>query len=330
MRVRILAAPDKFRGTATAPEVARAVAAAARSVGASCEQLPLSDGGEGLLDAFGGANRTVSVTGPAGVPVAAGWRLDDDLAIIEAAQANGLLLAGGAERNDPMAATSAGVAELIRVAADAGARRVLVGVGGSATTDGGASVAEALEGLRPLDGTVSAPRVEVCCDVATTFVDAARVFAPQKGANPEQVRQLTDRLQTLAARYRDRYGVDVTTVRGSGAAGGLAGGLAALGAVLVSGFETIAAALDVESQVAGSDLVVTGEGRLDETSFQGKVVGGMVGLAERHNKPVLIVAGQVAIAGHDAVSLTDRCGADRSNHDTIACIEQAVREYLMH
>jgi glycerate kinase len=274
------------------------------------------------------------VTGPAGIPVTAAWRREHDRAVIEAAQANGLLLAGGPERNDPLAATSAGVGELILAAAEDGARRVVVGVGGSATTDGGAPCVEVLARLRPLDGSGAGPRVEVCCDVRTHFVDAARDFGPQKGADADQVQLLTERLRALARRYRDEYGVDVTAVPGSGAAGGLGGGLAALGAVLLPGFDTIAAHLDLDARIAASDLVVTGEGSFDRTSLDGKVVGGLREHAARYGVPVLVVAGTVAdelageLAGGDVVSLVDTFGLQRSRERTAECVTEVVEQYL--
>lgn len=324
----MLAAPDKFRGTATAREVAEAVCRAAEQTGDRCERLPLSDGGEGLLDAFGGANRSTVVPGPHGTPVTADWRLDGDFAVIESAQASGLVLAGGAERNDPLAATSAGVGELIAAAIESGARRVLVGLGGSATTDGGLPVVHALAHLAPLDGRAGRPLVEACCDVRTTFLDAARVFGPQKGATPELIRQLTDRLQQLAAQYRDEFDLDVTSIPGSGAAGGLGGAFAVLGAKLVPGFDTIAEHLGLADALARCDRVVTGEGKVDESSFAGKVIGGVAELAAAQGKPVLIVAGVVETEHADVVSLTERFGAERSRRDTTTCIEQIVAEWL--
>lgn len=324
----VLAAPDKFRGTATAHEVAEAVRRAANANGMTCEQVPLSDGGEGLLEAFGGANRSTVVTGPHGAPVEARWRLDGESAVIESAQANGLVLAGGADHNDPRAATTTGVGELIAAAIEAGARRVLVGVGGSATTDGGLPAVRALASIGRLDGADGRPLVEVCCDVRTTFVDAARVFGPQKGATPEVICELTDRLTEVATLYRAEFDLDVTSIRGSGAAGGLAGGLAVLGAKLVPGFDTIAARLGLEDALTRCDRVVTGEGKVDESSFAGKVIGGVADRAAAHGKPVLIVAGVVETDHADTVSLTERFGAERSEHDTAACIEQVVAEWL--
>lgn len=320
--MRLLAAPDKFRGSVSAVEAARAMAAGARAAGWTCREIPLADGGEGTLDAFGGPDRTTTVTGPLCEPVEAAWRLDDGVAVIEMARASGLALAGGRERNDPLWATTRGTGELIAAALEAGARRVVVGVGGSATTDGGLGAVEALRAYAPFPVPV-----QVACDVATTFVDAAPVFGPQKGASPTQVEELRERLRLLALRYRDELGVDVTALRGGGAAGGLAGGLAALGAELVPGFELIAEALGLDAALAQADLVVTGEGRLDETSFAGKVVGGIAQRAAERGLPLLAVAGDVdpqVTARVRAVSLLERFGEERAWRDTAACIAEAV------
>jgi glycerate 2-kinase len=315
-----LAAPDKFRGSLTGPEVARALAEGARRAGWECRILPLADGGEGTLEALGGSNRTCFVTGPLGRPVEAGWRLDGEGAVIESALASGLSLAGGAEANDPLGATTRGTGELIAAALEAGATDVIVGLGGSAGTDGGLGAVEAL-GWQPFEA-----RVRVACDVRTAFLDAAALFAPQKGAGPEQVGALAGRLRELALRYSDELGIDVTTIYGSGAAGGLAGGLAALGAELVPGFELVAAELELERALDGVDLVVTGEGRLDQTSFDGKVVGGVLDQAARREIPALVVAGEIAPGTRPvpAVSLLERFGRSRAFAEPGACIAEAV------
>ncbi len=325
--MRILAAPDKFRGTATAPEVARAVTAAARSVGARTREVPMSDGGEGFLDVFGGPNRTTTVTGPLGDPVDAGWRIDGRTAVIEMARASGLDLVGGAEGNDPVAAATTGTGELIGAALDAGARRILVGHGGSATTDGGLGALKALFPTARLLGV----ELVAAVDVETRFVDAADGFAPQKGATPTQVELLRRRLERLAQVYREEHDVDVDALVGAGAAGGLAGGLAAVGASIESGFELIAEELDLVSVMERTDLVVTGEGFLDAGSFQGKVVGGLVELAAEFDVPVLVVAGEVfdEVEDHvDAVSLVTEFGRDRAMTDTLACVTAAVADRL--
>ena len=325
--VRVVAAPDKFRGTATAAEVAGAIAAGTRQAQGACVEVPLADGGEGLLDVLGGANRTTVVTGPLGDAVEAPWRLSRGTAVVEMARASGLVLAGGAEGNDPVGASTRGTGELLAAALDAGARRVILGVGGSATTDGGLGALRALYPLQRLRGI----DMIVACDVETRFVDAADVFGPQKGASPALVELLRRRLERLAQVYEEDHGVDVTGIPGSGAAGGLAGGLAAVGARLVSGFELVAEELELAEHLEGADLVVTGEGFVDEQSFDGKVVGGVVELAAEIDLPVLVVAGEVFDGvDHrlDAVSLVERYGRDRAMGDPLSCITEIVAERL--
>lgn len=326
---RLVAAPDKFRGTAFADEVAAAVCRAGKRAGWKCESVPMADGGEGILQAVGGTVRRTRVRGPLGEIIEAEWRLKGTTAVIEMAQAAGLALAGGSEWNDPMRASTAGVGDLISAALAAGAKRIIVGVGGSATTDGGLACVTALEPHARLTGI----ELVVACDVTTSFVDAAEDFAPQKGATPAQVALLRRRLERLAQVYEERFGVDVRTLPGSGAAGGLAGGLAALGATLVPGFDLVADTVGLGEKLEDADLVVTGEGFLDEQSFRGKVVGGVVEFAEDLGVPVLIVVGRV-YGEHDipgdatVMSLVERYGEDRAMTDTAACIEDCVSAYL--
>ncbi|MFZ9532736.1 MAG: glycerate kinase, partial [Ilumatobacteraceae bacterium] len=269
--MRVLAAVDKFRGTASAHQAAKAIADACWTTGHDCIELPMADGGEGTLAALGGANQLLRVEGPLGAPVDAPWRFHRGTAVIEMALASGLHLVGGAEGNDAIAASTIGTGQLIDAALNLGAERIIVCLGGSATTDGGLGAVSAVSTPARLK------RVEfvVACDVGTPFLDAAEVFAPQKGATPAQVKFLVNRLAATAERYRQRFGVDVTQVRGGGAAGGLAGGLFALGATLVPGFDVVADELGLYDAVVECDVIVTGEGRLDATSFHGKVVGGV-------------------------------------------------------
>jgi glycerate 2-kinase len=329
--VRVLAALDKFRGTLSAAEATAAVGHACWELGHDADEAPMSDGGEGLLDVLGGPNRCSIVTGPLGAPVEAAWRLARRAAVIEMARASGLLLAGGPEGNDPLKASTIGTGELIDRALEQGARSILVGLGGSATTDGGLGALEALRSpirLRAVD-------VQVACDVRTTFVDAAAVFAPQKGASSAQVGLLTARLQGLAIRYLDEYGVDVRAIPGSGAAGGLAGGLAAVGARLLPGFELVAEHLSLDERVATADVIVTGEGYLDAQSLDGKVVGGMVTMAAAAGRPLVVIVGDAdtgAVAQLDGdvrvISLVERYGEARSFDEPKWCIEHAAAEAL--
>jgi glycerate 2-kinase len=326
--MRVVAAPDKFRGTATARDVAAAVGRAATVCGWACDEVPVADGGEGTLDVLGGANRTTLVTDPLGDPIEAGWRKDGDRAVIEMARASGLELVGGPQGNDPMAASTYGTGELISAAADAGARRIIIGVGGSATTDGGLGALRAMHPVQRLRGV----ELSVACDVSTRFVDAAEVFSPQKGASPAQVELLRRRLERLAQVYVEDFGVDVRELEGGGAAGGLAGGLAAIGAQLLPGFELVADELDLADRVEGADLVITGEGFLDAQSFAGKVVGGVVELAAEEGVPVVAIVGRLVdaeVAGRvPTVSLVDRFGEERAMTDTVACIEEVAAEIL--
>jgi glycerate kinase len=323
----VVAAPDKLRGTATAPEVAAAIGRAARVAGWDCDEAPMADGGEGTLEALGGANRTTTVTGPLGAPVEAAWRLEGRTAVIEMARASGLELVGGAEGNDPVAASTAGTGELIVDAIDKGARRVIVGLGGSATTDGGLA---ALRALHPL-GRLKGVELVVACDNRVGFLDAASSFAPQKGATPAQVELLRRRLERLAQVYADEHGVDVLALEGAGAAGGLAGGLAAAGAQLVSGFDLVAEEVRLDERMEDADLVITAEGFLDALSFEGKVVGGVAALASALEVRAVALAGQVfddAADRIEAISLVDRFGEARARTETLACIEEVVHDLL--
>lgn len=343
-RRRLVAAPDKFRGSLSAPQVVAAVRAAAEPLGWDVVGLPMADGGEGMLDAFGGPNRSSTVTGPLGAPVDAAWRLGDDgVAVIESAAASGLSLAGGSAGNDPMAATSRGTGELVAEAILAGAKRVIVGLGGSAMTDGGRGAVEAvlhdLGGRRPVDLGVE---LLVACDVQTVMEDAASVFGPQKGADAAQIEDLTRRLRQTLADYVERFGddltgrgIDLATAAGGGAAGGLGAGLMVLGGTLVPGFRLVADQLGLDAALAAADVVVTGEGALDAESFNGKVVGGVVETARRHGLHVLVIAGTVRadapitqLSTLSVTDLTTRFGTEASWEETARCVARAVREQL--
>ncbi len=330
----LVAAPDKFRGTADAAQVAAAAARGARRAGWSASEVPLADGGEGLLAAVGGEVRHDEVTGPLGAPVVAEWRLVDPTpprngptAVIEMAHASGLVLAGGAAHNLAVEASTVGTGQLVLRAVSAGAARIVVGCGGSATTDGGAGALQAIGSRDALEGA----ELVAACDVTTRFLEAAAVFAAQKGASDSQIDELATRLAELAERYRAEFGIDVTSLPGGGAAGGLAGGLAALGGRIVSGFEFVAEFVGLDQQLAGADLVMTGEGRLDRQSFAGKVVGGVAGrVGDR--VPILCVVGDVAPdAGpvpFDVVSLVARFGRLRARNDVLGLVEDVVAEHL--
>lgn len=325
--MRVVAAPDKFRGTATASEVAAAIERAAGAAGWECDAAPVADGGEGTLDVLGGPNRWATVRGPLGDPVEAGWRLDGRTAVIEMARASGLELVGGPEGNDPIAADTVGTGELIQLAVESGARRVIVCVGGSATVDGGLG---ALRAMYPLQ-RYRAVDLRVACDVRTTFLHAAKVFGPQKGATAAQVQLLTKRLARLAEVYEQDHGVDVRDVPGTGAAGGLAGALVAIGAQVEDGFSLVAEEIELDACIEGADLVITGEGFLDAESFDGKVVGGVAELSAAFGVPVVAVVGRVLDEVHDrieTVSLVERFGEHRAMTETTDCVEAVVAELL--
>ena len=325
--MKVLAAVDKFRGTATAAQVATAIGHACWQLGHDCVERPLADGGEGTLDALGGANRTTLVTGPLGKPVQAPWRLHRGTAVIEMACASGLLLAGGKEKNDPIAATTTGTGELIDAALDLGAKRIIVCLGGSATNDGGLGAVKAIQTPARLKGV----EFVVACDVTTQFTDAAKVFGPQKGASPAQVQFLTTRLEKLVQVYQQNYGVDVSEISGAGAAGGLAGGLAALGAQLVPGFDLVAEEVELDVLLSDVDMVITGEGFMDSESFAGKVVGSMAELASERKIQIAAICGEIHpdVRSHiNSVSLVETFGRDEAFARPLHCIEHAALKIL--
>jgi glycerate kinase len=334
---RLLAAPDKYRGTATAAEVAAALVRAGHRRGWEAEAQPLSDGGDGLLDVYSARHleaRFEPVCGPLGQEVVAEWRTDGELAVIEMARASGLSLVGGSNGNDAVAATSLGTGQLIAAAADAvgGGGRIIVGLGGSASTDGGWEATAAVRARGGLHGA----RLVGACDVHIGFVEAARLFAPQKGASVEQVELLEARLDLLVRRYQEELGADVASVPGAGAAGGFGGAIVAMGGELRSGYELVAESIDLGRALAAADLVVTGEGALDEQSFLGKVVGGVIDDAEVRGVPVIIVAGratseaklEASRRGVRVESLIDRFGRSRAMSEPVSCIEEVAVELL--
>ena len=212
--------------------------------------------------------------------------LEDRTAIVESAQAAGRALVPSPSGDQPLEASTFGVGELIAAAQRAGAARIVVGVGGTASTDGGRGCVEALE---TLGVTIDVPLV-AACDVLVRFGEAPARFGPQKGASHAQVTVLERRLAATADWYRDRFGVDVTEVLGAGAGGGLAGGLIALGATVLGGARFVAEAIDLAGALDGADLIVTGEGSLDSGTLDGKVVRTV--LDARPTVPALVLAGR--------------------------------------
>lgn len=238
---------------------------------------PVADGGDGTLDVFEGRLKTARVTGPLGTPVTARFRLRGDTAILEMADASGLKLVPK-ERRNPLLTTTRGTGELIVAARRAGAKRILLGVGGSATVDAGKGALEVLDHARD---------VVVLCDVETAADDAPRVFGPQKGATPAMMPELEARMQALPVRVRRR--------KGSGAAGALAGGLASIGAKLVRGSEFILR--EVGFRRHRPSLVFTGEGRFDRTSLSGKAVGAVIAASRA---PVVVICGTSELTARQA------------------------------
>jgi glycerate kinase len=323
----VVCCPDKFRGSLTAAEAADALAVGVERAGRPAVRLPLADGGEGTLDVLcpdPAHRRHTRVGGPLGEPVDAEWGVRGDTAVIEMARASGLALVAG--RNDPLRATTAGTGELLRAALDDGLRRAVVAVGGSATVDGG------LGALEALGFDLRGAEVVVACDVSTTFVEAARVFGPQKGADPGALAELERRLERLAGRYLDAYGLDVCGLAGAGAAGGLAGGLAALGATLVPGARLVADEMGLGSAVASAALVITGEGLVDATSFAGKVVGHVLDEAAGRGVSAAIVAGDAvrdaAPRGVACLTLVERAGSVETAHRDAARLAADAAEAL--
>ncbi len=322
--VRIVIAPDSFKGTLAAEHAAEAIAAGVRRALPAAEPVlrPLADGGEGTVAAAlraGYRSRTVRVAGPDGRPVDAVLGLQGATAVLELAAAAGL---GLLDRPAPLTATTRGVGELVREALDAGVRRIVLGIGGSATTDGGAGMLQALgvrllradgaevtpggAGLVELDRIDAAgldPRLAAVEFVVASDVDnpltgpagAASVFGPQKGASVTEVAVLDAALARFAAVLARDLGPDVAAVAGAGGAGGTAAGALAVGASLVSGARLVCDLVGLSEAVAGADLVITGEGSLDEQTLRGKAPVEVARRAREVGVPCLAVAGRVAL-----------------------------------
>jgi glycerate 2-kinase len=314
----VLVAPDSFKGTLRASQVAAAIGRGLEAAGLAPPDLcPVADGGEGtleaLLGALGGETAGARAHDPFGREIRAGFALVEGggTAIVEAAEASGLHHGRG-----PWEASTYGTGELICAAAAAGAAVVLVGVGGTATTDGGAGALRAIEEHGGLRGA----QLVVLCDVRTPWERSAEVFAPQKGADPAMVRRLAARLDELAAALpRDPRGVPMT-----GAAGGLAGGLwAAHGARLEAGAPFVLDALGFDARMRASRCVITGEGRLDEQTLQGKVVGEIGTRARQAGVPLHAVVGRDALDPFAARMIDLQVVREASTPDAIeACARE--------
>lgn len=371
--MQILIAPDSFKESLSALQVAQAIAAGFREVfpEARYRLLPMADGGEGtvqaLVDATGGRLRERMVTDATGRPIPAcyGLAADNSLAFIEMAAASGLEAVPPAER-DPRSATSHGTGELIADALDAGARRFVVGLGGSATNDGGAGMLQAL-GVRLLDADgldlprggaalarlqridasgldprIAQCRIDVACDVTNPLLGprgASAVFGPQKGATPAMVAELDACLQRLAERLRDDLGQDVAEVPGTGAAGGMGAALlAVLGAQLRPGSEVVADALGLDAAVREADLVITGEGRTDGQTVHGKAPIGVARVAARHGVPVVGLSGALtpdskAVHAHGIAAVFSAvrsvCSVEEALRDAAANVRATARNIAM-
>jgi glycerate 2-kinase len=364
--VRVLIAPDKFRGTLDAASAAEAIAKGWRRADrtAVVETIPMADGGEGTLDALvaalGGRRVRATVEGPLGDPVDAEYGLapspEGPLAIVEMARASGLALLAPSRR-DPRRTSTAGTGQLIRLACQAGARQVVVCIGGSATVDGGAGMAQAM-GIRLLDGSgrdlrpggaalqelaridasgldpaVGAARFVVATDVDNPLTGpngAAVVYGPQKGASSEDVAVLARAMAHFAAVVHRDLGIDVRHVPGAGAAGGLGAGLVAfLGAHLRPGVEVVMEAVRLRERLEDADLVVTGEGTFDAQSLRGKAPAGVLQAAAEAGVPAIVLAGRVEVHPPPparAFALADRFGLQPSFSHTARLLEDLAAE----
>lgn len=295
---KIVIACDSYKGCLSSSEVARAAAEGVAEVYPDCEivRLAVADGGEGTVDALvetlGGHLECAEVSDPLGRPVKAVYGVAGDLAIIESAAACGLTLLAKEERN-PLITTTKGLGELILAAIDKGCRRFLIGLGGSATNDGGMGMISAdgfLERARGMKFTVA-------CDVDTPYIGAhgaSRVFGPQKGASEEDVEILEERLRGYALKILKDTGIDVSDMAGAGAAGGLGGAFRTyLGAELKRGVDLVLDQIGFDSIIDGADLVITGEGCSDYQTLKGKTAAGVLERAKRKGVPVMLVSGAI-------------------------------------
>lgn len=326
--MKIVIAPDSYKESLSASEVAQAIEKGFREIfpDAQYVSVPVADGGEGTVEAMIAATKgtqlTARVTGPLGEQVDANWGIsgDGNTAFIEMAAASGLALVPPALRN-PLVTTSRGTGELILHALEQGARNIIIGIGGSATNDGGAGMVQALGAkltdangteigngggslmsLNRIDTSALDPRLKACtirvaCDVTnplTGNIGASRIFGPQKGATEAMILELDRNLDHFADVIKQSLRVDVKQVPGSGAAGGMGAALMAfLGAELRSGIEIVTQALNLEEHIHDCTLVVTGEGRIDSQSIHGKVPVGVAQVAKKYHKPVIGIAGSL-------------------------------------
>ncbi len=322
--IKILLAPDTFKGSLSAQEVCEAIARGLKQKSDAVEIIshPMSDGGEGTLDILSQhmplEKRAIETVGPLGRPLTASYYISPQAAFIELASASGHILLSQEERN-PMYTSTLGTGNMLSDALAKGYQQIYLFLGGSATTDAGIGIAAAL-GFQFLDeqGNELKPigknlfevnriqnntsfdlqkiNITLLCDVSNPLYGpngSAHVYAPQKGANAEEVLLLDNGLQHIAKHLQEYSSIDVNKIPGTGAAGGVGAALVALfGAQLKSGFQTIAQLTDLETQIKNAGWVISGEGRLDEQSLQGKVVHGVAGLCQKHQKPLALFVGK--------------------------------------
>lgn len=332
--MKILIAPDSFKGSNSSIAVAARIEKGIRKVFEDAEitKIPIADGGEGTVEALitgaGGQYHIQKVVGPVAEDVVATYGiLDNGVAVIEMAASSGLPLVP-TDKRDPMRATTFGVGQLIKAALDQGCTSIMVGLGGSATNDSGAGMAQALgvsfkdedgrelpygggplEGLATIDITGLDPRLEhtditIASDVNSPLCGprgASQVFGPQKGASVNQVLQLDANLARLAETVKAQLGLDLADMPGAGAAGGLGYGLMVFaGAQVKPGIETVLDSVEIDRHMQASDLVITGEGKIDGQSVFGKVPVGVAKRAKKYGKPVLAIVGDIG-SGAEAV-----------------------------
>ncbi|MFN2614668.1 MAG: glycerate kinase [Actinomycetota bacterium] len=324
--MRVLVAPDKFKGTLTAAQAAEAIARGCRDAGADVDVAPVADGGEGTLEALvaaaGGTIMGVIARGPLGLPVRAHIaQLRDGTGVVELSQASGLRLVDERDR-DPLRASTLGTGEMIKGALARRPQRLLIAIGGSATVDGGTGLARALgvrfydhegkevepggEGLeriarietKGLDARFGAIEVDVAADVMAPLTGdhgAARMYGPQKGASPQVVERLARGLENLGEVVERDLGVQVLDAPGAGAAGGAGAMLLGLGAHIRSGADVVLDAMGFDERLKAADLVITGEGRLDESTLDGKAPGAVARAAQRAGVPCVALVGSATI-----------------------------------
>jgi glycerate kinase len=330
--MKIVVAPDSFKGSVSAAELCSAISRGILNVYRDCDviQLPLADGGEGTTEnmvyATGGTIHTTTVSDPLGRKVEAGYGVlgDKETVVIEIAKASGLHLLSDAEKN-PLAASTYGTGELIKEALNAGYRKFIIGLGGSATNDGGSGMlralgakfldsqgnplpggGEPLSRLESIDDTGIDPRILqstfiVACDVSSPLCGpdgASAVFGPQKGASPQMVQSLDHALYRYAEVIRRQKGIDVINVPGAGAAGGSTVALTVfMNARIQSGIELVMQAVQFEKHIENANLVITGEGKLDEQTLSGKVIYGVCQTARKFGVPVIAICGKTELSG---------------------------------